>query len=244
MPNFRPLECWQVHRSNRGWSLVELMVTVGILIVLVAVGLPALQSARSVSNQMVCSSRLRNVAMAGTSWIMDHDGAMLDAMFWRFPSETHSGSILPYLGYKDSLLNTRKATPLSCPSSLQEVGPNPDWNRCYSVNVYACMSENGVRSGMFERQASRIQQLTHPSEMAFFMDGNFLSSGSAERKVGTANVILPWNEQAKTGFYARHRGKRANVAFFDGHVAAMTLEEFPQGTDLQQRTSFFWGSLQ
>lgn len=231
-------------RGNGGWSLVEMMVAVIILIVLAALILPALQSARSVSNQMVCSSRLRNIAMAGSNWILDHDGAMLDAMYWRLPSETHSGSLLPYLGYKASQLNTKLATPLSCPSSLQEVGPNPDWNRSYSINVYACMSETGVRSGMFDRQASKIQQVARPSQMAFFMDGNFLSTGSAERKVGTASIALPWNERAKTGFYARHRGKRANVVFLDCHVQAMTVEEFPQGADTQQRTSAFWGSLQ
>lgn len=221
-----------------------MMVTVIILIVLAALILPALQSARMVSDQMVCNSRLRNVAMAASSWIVDHDGAMLDAMYWRFPNETHSGTILPYLGYKDSQLYTRLATPLSCPSSLREVGPNPDWNRCFSINIYACMSETGVRSGVFERHATKIQQLTHPSKMAFFMDGNFLSTGSAERKASTTTITFPWNERAKTGFYARHRGNRANVVFLDGHVQAMTVEEFPQGDPTEQRLNLFWGSLQ
>lgn len=240
-----PLQIERLTRRRyvRGWSLLEILITLVIVALLTVLGLPSYQAARHVADEMQCSTRLRNLAMAGTTWIIDHDGAMLDAMYWRFPNATHSGSLLPYLGYNDAQLGSTKATALSCPASFREVGPNPDWNRCYSINISACMSESGARIVPYDRNVVRIQQVARPSAMAFFMDGNFLATGSPERKVGSASLI-PWNAKQKTGFYARHRGNRANVVFLDGHVQAMTVEEFPQGTPTEQRLDPFWGSIQ
>lgn len=191
--------------------------------------------------QSECAFKLRRLAVAGQTWINDNDGSMPDAMFWRLPNQEHQGSILPYLGFSDSQLDTQAATALSCPASFQELGPNADWNRGYSINIYACATENWKRYSPYDRHYLKMTAIPNPAAMAFFMDGNFLASGNAERKVGTASLV-PWNYDDSYGFYARHPGARANVVFLDGHMERMSIDEFPQGSANEKRKNPFWGS--
>lgn len=227
-----------------GLSLIEILVVVGIVATLACLAFPAVQSARSHAEQAQCTAKLKNLATAGLHWINDHNGTMPDAMFWRFPSETHDGSMLPYLGFTAAQLNQRQATALSCPASFREIGPNADWNRSYSMNIYACASENGTRVVPYDRSVARFQQITQPSKMAFFLDGNFLAGGVPERKVGPASVETPWNVAQKLGFYDRHRTERANVVFMDGHAQSISRDDFPKGNPTQQRLDPFWGAIQ
>jgi prepilin-type N-terminal cleavage/methylation domain-containing protein/prepilin-type processing-associated H-X9-DG protein len=55
--------------SNRpGFSLVEVLVVVGILAALTAVLLPAIQAARGAGRRMQCSNRLRQIALAAIEY--------------------------------------------------------------------------------------------------------------------------------------------------------------------------------
>ncbi|MBC2603406.1 prepilin-type N-terminal cleavage/methylation domain-containing protein [Puniceicoccus vermicola] len=232
-------------RRKNGFSLVELLVVMAVVGLLVAITVPVIHSMRKRSENTECASKLRTLGLAGLSWINENNGNMLDSMFWRAPVETNSGTLLPYLGFTNDQLGTEQPTPLSCPASFAEVGPNPDWNRSYSINIYACASENNKRKedGLYSRNVTNIFQIEQPSRMAFFMDGNFLASGAAERKAGVQSVSIPWNENTKTGFYNQHPGNTFNVVFMDGHVDSLTLEDLPTGSDVEKRTSPFFGSL-
>lgn len=68
--------------SQRGFSLIELIVVLSILLVLSALSLPAFHAVQSAANQTACASNMRQIGLALLQYANDHDGIL--------PQSTHS----------------------------------------------------------------------------------------------------------------------------------------------------------
>lgn len=133
-----------------GVTLLELLITLGIFALLIALILPAVQAARTSARSLQCKNNIRQVALATTSFYdskkrLPFGGALVD--------------VLPYLD-QIPLYNAMKpgGTPSANPSN--EVLRMPSVLLCperrpldnYSLYVSYCMNDGGTtvpRSGLF-----------------------------------------------------------------------------------------------
>ena len=82
--------------SPRAFTLVELLVVIGIVSILLALLLPAVQAARGAARRTACQNQLRQIALAAHSHVDARD---------RLPAGTDPGtSATPYRGWLVSLL--------------------------------------------------------------------------------------------------------------------------------------------
>jgi len=66
-------------KGKRGFSLVEVMVVVSTVSVVMAVTMPAINTARSRARAIVCRSNLRQLMLANIGYSNDHDGYYVSA---------------------------------------------------------------------------------------------------------------------------------------------------------------------
>jgi prepilin-type N-terminal cleavage/methylation domain-containing protein/prepilin-type processing-associated H-X9-DG protein len=68
-----------IHKNRKGFALVELLVVIGIIVVLMAILLPALNQARMAARRTECASVLRQFLLADINYAADNDGQLIPA---------------------------------------------------------------------------------------------------------------------------------------------------------------------
>lgn len=144
-------------RSLQGWTLMEILICVGIVTVLVTLLFGGLRKVQSFAYSARCLQNLKAIHSAAMSYGADNDGRLPDAVFWcstgntgdngQTLAEADNYRLLPYLDLRASAA-TSQSTSASKPAPVRTIlscmaiqkSPYPstwDFSAGYGLNSYA-----------------------------------------------------------------------------------------------------------
>ncbi len=212
--------------GRHAFTLVEMLVVMGVVSLLAVVTSGAISAAREAAAQSKCASNLRMMATAAIAYADEHHGefpwgsrnANGEYACWDFVT-SKDGTVLPgemWSGYGISSV-------MQCPAYL---GGNANWkNNPYTGYNYNCSYIGKVEGDSGKRKTpARLPQIQAPARTALFGDGQY--GGGANKFMRAPKRDTDYDGSSKSirlagtqGF--RHRGK-TNMAFCDGHVEALS----------------------
>ncbi len=218
--------------SRRGFTLVELLVVVGVIALLVAITLPALARSRRAARSAVCAAHLKQMTTALVAYAGEHKGALVVSQWSERPGETRAWDFITTrradggFDVAPGLLWAgfdRDAYAQQCP---EYVGPSNAAGESFSGFNYNT-SYLGGGAGEAVESSARLSTVRSPAATVAFGDGEYLRGANkfmrAPLNVGVdgeppRDGMVAFRAAGTQGF--RHDGQ-TNAAFVDGHVASL-----------------------
>jgi prepilin-type N-terminal cleavage/methylation domain-containing protein/prepilin-type processing-associated H-X9-DG protein len=213
-----PLMNYPSFGHRRGFTLIEVLVTVMIIALLALLLLPFLKSSNDRARALKCANQLRTLSSAVFLYQADNTGFLP-------PNNAHSGgsysdiwlmALRPYLSIQ--LTDTTGAgmiamrTCVTCPSATGSDIPKLWWESNYAIGL--AFGTDGTRKKMkFDNTAQTMM---------------FIDSGSRTRSIYTT--------PPPTSNLGYRHDSRVNVIFFDGHLEKRLQSEIPTAS-----SDIFWG---
>ena len=230
-------------RLARGFTLVELLVVIGIIALLIAILLPALARARESANSVKCLSNVRQLGMAFQMYTNANGGAFPGSglpaqpsgwIYWDAPRKIEESALAPYVN------NFSSTDAMICPSddvtNRPGAGGSGPYPFSYSFNRFFT-TDNGWQG------VTKIQQCRRSSEKVLLVeeDERTINDGRWEPHLGNYFTDYPVGEKGVDLLAIRHDRKRripdvpnlggwgwvpnpdrkGNAAFVDGHAESI-----------------------
>ncbi len=221
-----------VHHTRRypsGFTLIELLVVISVISLLLAVLLPALNTAKRLTRRAVCQANLKQIAMAWLSYLEDSDGAFcqginMNHLFGGWEGTGFGSLDRPlnrYAGLDPNIVTEDGARLFRCPSDSGGIFGLPPQELAYQYfgNSY---QTNLFLIGPSATGPPSPRHMDLHSEINNRLRGLKLTAVSTTTTllplVGDNNWICEWNPLMPSSEHWHGKPFCHNLAFLDGHV--------------------------
>lgn len=237
-PSLSPFEHTQspaVHpnifrHASDGFSLLEVLITVGIIVVLTSVLLPQTNKLMEGGRETKCLGKLRAIGTAFGTYSAENGGMIPCVMVKANGGTNPSGGnwlmeLSPYLSPTGAITHNDNMREYSvCPTFQRKYGNEStwaDWKGGYGMN-YRLLRPAGDDDTRSAKE--RLRLVAIPAHSQNILAGDCGPSVGLESNTDGTFVVNAASNTGYTGAHPdRHRG-RANYVFVDGHCEMLTPE--------------------
>ena len=209
------------NRKTRAFTLVELLVVIGIIALLVAILLPALNKARKQAQVVQCASNMKQIATALIQYMIDNKGKLIIGIL----PESASNDIYPGGFYWDAeLMNQHYISAPNYFTSPNAASPMAAGSQIVTNSVFRCPAGLDLPASNWTLPSAQ-QYPTYAGNLGYVVDGN--------HTVGPANnLTAPW--------YAVATWYELNLRTWDGGAPYMLYPGGGKDSQGNGATPFIW----
>ena len=231
---------------SRGFTLVELLVVIGIIAVLISILLPSLSAARQAAVSVQCLSNLRQLSSACMLYVNDNKGYCLPAAadeYWtganllRWHGSRPTTTVAFDFNHDPSplkryLTDSIKACPAlatyDMPAGFEAGCGGYGYNMMHIGSIIGYTGQYGPTQ---YQTPSKLVQIKRSAQKVLFADTAYFDPtlGLIEYSFAEA-PLFPGGWNAAPSVHFRHRS-RANVAWADGHGTSEGMDWSLAATD-------------